>query len=192
MRILFVILVGFLWIPPGFAQEACSAERAEIDRRLAQPGRSAQQIEQGEQLKQLLTLMCSSGGPQAGAMVTAQLDIILPPVASGTAAEPTLTKDDLTNDYLLGQWCRGGQEATSYDFSSDGSYRYAVIGFNVGPDSHHFFEEILPRTDFLERFDRLVALEADQFVTSVDTRGRPAETTYERGACSFMSVGAAG
>jgi hypothetical protein len=174
------------------AQEACSAEKAEIDRRLAQPGRSAEQIEQGEQLKQVLTMMCSAGGAQAGALIAAQLDIVLPSLSGVATDEPALTGADLTNEYLQGQWCRIGQESTSYDFAADGSYRYAVVGFNVTADGHAYFDEILPRASFLERFDTVVTMESDRFVTSTRTRGGSSEMTFERGECAFMSVGAAG
>ena len=192
MRILLIVVVGVLLAPSVQAQEPCSAEKAEIDRRLAQPGRSDEQIEQGEQLKQLLTMMCSAGGPQAGAMIAAQLDIVLPSLSGVSAAEPELTGADLANEYLQGKWCRIGQESTSYDFAADGSYRYAVVGFNVTAGGHAYFDEVLPKASFIERFDRLVSMESDRFVTATGTRGSPSQMTFERGECAFIRVGGAG
>ena len=174
------------------AQEPCGAENALIDERLAQPGYTDDQREQGEQLKQLLTMLCASGGAQAGAVISAQLDLILPP-PDITAVDPdALTKDDLTNDYLNGQWCREGQEATSYDFAADGSYRYAVVGWNVTATGHQYFEETRLKSEFLDLFDHLESKDPDQFVTLIGQRGRGSELVFSRGACAFMSAGAAG
>ena len=192
MRCLAFSMIALSFSLAAGAQEPCSAENALIDERLAHPGYTAEQREQGEQLKELLTVICSTGGAQAGAMVAAQLDMILPPPSGAATVATALTKDDLTNEYLNGQWCREGQEATSYDFAADGSYRYAVVGWNVGADGHHYFDEILPKSDFLELFDYLMRKEQDQFVTLVGRRGRGSELVFSRGACAFVSVGGAG
>lgn len=176
----------------ALAQEPCAAEKAKIDERLAKPGYTAQQRQQGEQLKDALDMMCSMGGPQAAAPVMAQLDQILPPPTEADIAMSKLSKDDLTNEYLKGKWCRSGQEATSYDFASDGTYRYAVVGFNVSPDGHHYFRETRQKSEFLEKFDYLRAKEENSFVMSVENRGKHTEFRFERGECDFMKAGAAG
>ena len=192
MRKLIASLTMICLTQATFAQEPCAAEKAKIDERLAKPGYTAQQKEQGEQLKDALDMMCSMGGPQAAASVMAQLDQILPPPSEADVAMSKLSKDDLTNDYLMGKWCRSGQEATSYEFAADGTYRYAVVGFNVAPDGHHYFPETLRKTEFLEQFDYVRAKEENSFVTSVENRGKHTESRFERGECGFLKVGGAG
>lgn len=192
MRRLIASLAMIFCAQAALAQDPCAAEKAQIDERLAQPGRTAQQKAQGEQLKAALDMMCSMGGPQAAKPLMAQLDQVLPPPSEADIAMSKLSKDDLTNDYLQGKWCRGGQEATSYDFAPDGSYRYAVVGFNVGPDGHHYFPETKQKSEFLERFDYLREKEKDSFVMSVDTRGGHSDTRFERGECEFVQIGGAG
>jgi hypothetical protein len=192
MRKLITVLAIVCLSQTVLAQDPCSAEKAKIDARLAMPGYTAQQKQRGEELKNALNMMCSMGGAQAAAPMMAQLDQILPPPSEADGAMSRLSKDELTNEYLQGKWCRGGQEATSYEFASDGTYRYAVVGFNVGPDGHHFFRETLLKSEFLEQFDHLRAKEEIGFVTSVEYRGKHSESRFERGECSFIKAGAAG
>ncbi len=192
MRSLVAVLAILCLSQTALAQDPCSAEKAKVDERLAMPGYTAQQKQRGEELKKALDMMCSMGGPQAAAPIMAQLDQILPRPTKADVAMSKLSKDELTNDYLQGAWCRGGQEATSYDFASDGTYRYAVVGFNVGPDGHHYFRETLPKREFLEQFDHLRTKEENAFVMSVESRGKHSESRFERGECSFMKAGAAG
>jgi hypothetical protein len=192
MRTLITSLALFCFSQAALAQDPCAAEKAKIDERLAKPGYTAQQKEQGEQLKAALDMMCSMGGPQAAKPLMAQLDMVLPPPSEADIAMSKLSKDDLTNDYLQGKWCRGGQEATSYDFAADGSYRYAVVGFYVTADGHNYFPERKQTSEFLEEFDYLRAKEQDSFVMSVEYRGKHSESRFERGECEFVKIGAAG
>jgi hypothetical protein len=191
MRIVTSLLLVVCWAHGANAQEPCAAEKALIDQRLSQAGYSAEQRAQAEQMKQLLTMLCSAGGPQGAAMISEQIDQLLPPPA-GEGPASGLTKDDLTNAYLQGQWCREGQEATSYDFAADGSYRYAVIGFNVAANGHLYFPGTKPKSEFLDAFDQLESKDDAQFVTSLDRRGRRTQMTFKRGACSFVAAGGAG
>jgi hypothetical protein len=188
--ILFVAL--FCFIHPALAEDKCEAQKAVIDKRLENPGYTAKQIEQGKKLKEQIDLMCSMGGPQVADMLIAQLDQILPLPTAEDVAMSKLSPDDLTNEYLKGEWCRGGQEATSYDFAADGSYRYAVVGFNVGPDGHHYFPEKRTRAQFFEKFDHLRSKDENEFVMSIEQNGKHVETKFTRGKCSFMSAGGAG
>jgi hypothetical protein len=192
MRNLITVLAIVCLSQTAVAQDPCSEEKARIDERLAMPSYTAQQKQRGEELKNAVNMMCSMGGTQAAAPIMAQLDQILPPPTEADVAMSRLSKDGLTNDYLQGTWCRGGQEATSYKFGSDGTYRYAVVGVNVGPDGHHYFPEMLPKSEFLEEFDHLRAKEENGFVTSMEQRGKHTESRFERGECSFMKAGAAG
>jgi hypothetical protein len=188
MRIVTSILLVVCWAQCANAQEPCAAEKALIDQRLSQPGYSAEQKAQAEQMKQLLTMLCTAGGAQGAAMISEQIDQLLPPPA-GEGPTSGLTKDDLSNAYLQGQWCREGQEATSYDFAADGSYRYAVVGFNVSANGILYFPGTKPKSEFLDTFDQLESKSDAEFVTKV---GRRAGTTFKRGACSWVANGGAG
>jgi hypothetical protein len=179
------------------AQEPCAAEKARIDERLAEPGYTDVQRRQGEQLRELLTTICATAGPQVGALAVSQLDMILPLPAADSAVTPSNSttspgKEELTDEYRSGQSCRGSQEATSYDFAPDGSYRYAVVGWNVTAEGPQYFKDTLPKSEFLSQFDNLESKDDNCFVTSVGSPGRSAGMEFTRGACEFMSVGAAG
>lgn len=189
-KILLLALLSV--VQAASAEDRCKDQKAAVDERLKHPGYKAQQIEQGEQLKQQIDLMCSMGGPQAADMVVAQLDRILPLPTKEDVEMAKLSKDDLSNAYLQGEWCRSGQEATSYDFAADGSYRFAVVGFNVSADGHHFFPERRTRAQFLDEYDHLRSKDGDAFVLSIERKGKHTETRFTRGRCPFMSAGAAG
>ena len=174
------------------AQDPCAVEKAKIDERLEMPGYTAQQKKQGEQLKSALDMMCGMGGQQVAAPLMAQLDQVLPLPTAADIAMSTFTKDDLSSEYLQGPWCREGQEATNYDFGPDGTYRYAVVGFNVGPDGHHYFPERKSNSEFVEEFDHLRSKGDDQFVMSNENRGKHSKFVFTRGEGTFMTSGAAG
>ena len=162
------------------AQESCDAATKAIDDRLSQPGYTEFQRQQGQQLKQIMAAACVAGGPEAVAMMVSQLDMILPPPAQAFVEQPAESEAVLTAEYLAGQWCRGGQEASSYDFAPDGSFRVAVVGLSVTAEGAFYLPEVMPMAEFLNQVGDVVSKDADRFSSE---RGR----VFTRGACEFMT-----
>lgn len=96
-------------------------------------------------------------------------------------AAPGLPKDRLTADYLDGMWCSiyGGQETTQWRFDELGRYEIGVPaggGFAMQGNK-------MSLDDFLEGFDRLIAVEPDTFTTERVTGRVARENVFTRGPC---------
>lgn len=191
--LLLVVLLAALG-KSAAADEVCGGLLAEIDARLTKYDYEPTQIQQAEQMKQTLGFFCMQPGmpPHAAAQMQEQMqasiDQILPIPTGGGGASVEISKDRLTNAYLEGPWCRPGQEATSYKFAADGTYRIWVVGFGS-----MMADQIREKREFTDAFDYVGAQEDDKFVVVKDHRRRPSdlpslvETTYTRGECDFMS-----
>lgn len=85
---------------------------------------------------------------------------------------------ELTEDYLAGAWCSiyGGQETTQWQFHADGSYEIGMPagnGWSMQPRGANL-------AAFQQRFERLVAMDKDRFVTE-GRHGRL--NVFNRGPC---------
>lgn len=95
--------------------------------------------------------------------------------------DPGIEKDRLTADYLAGTWCSvyGGQETTQWQFDDRGSYRIGVPagqGYAMQPQTRSLEE-------FHGRFDRLLAMESDDFTTEHGTGRTTRNNVFTRGPC---------
>jgi hypothetical protein len=177
------------------ADGTCEDLLSQIDSRLANYEYEPSQVQQAEQMKQTLGFFCMQPGmpPQAAAQMQEQMqssmDQILPIPAGGGRTSMEIPKDQLTNAYLEGSWCRPGQEATSYKFAADGTYRIWVVGFGST-----MADQIREKREFTDAFDYVRVQEDDRFVVVKDHRRTPSdlpalrETSYTRGECAFMSA----
>lgn len=193
LLVLVVLLAGPM--TAAVANDTCENLVAQIDLRLTNYEYEPAQVQQAAQMKQTLGFFCMQPDmpPQAVAEIEEQMqsaiDQILPLPAGDGPASTEIAKDRLTNGYLEGPWCRPGQEATSYKFAADGTYRIWVVGFGS-----MMADQVRNRSEFTDAFDYVSVQEDDRFVVVKDHRRRPSdlpallETTYTRGECAFMSA----
>lgn len=162
------------------ANANCQERLAKVDATLADPALDPQMVTVLNPMRDQAAQQCASGN-ESGAVSSLQgLEMILSSSAQASshkaaqAAEKAATRDQLTPDYLKGQWCSSNPhngERGLYTFAGDGTYQVLLSEVNYGHGSRGDMK------DFWQTFHAVISKEPDRFVVG----GHKPGTTFDRG-----------